>query len=322
MSAPIIEVLQPGALTTVQDLGRFGYLRVGVTVGGAMDRFAAVTANILAGNVEDDAVLEITLMGPQLKFIRDTTIALTGADLTARVGASRIAPWSSVSVEAGSVMTFGGRASGARVYLAVSGGFLVPEILGSSSTDLKARFGGVFGRTLKAGDLLTVADTAQTKVKAVGGRSIMAQDLAQFRLGGTPIRILRYRGDSRITDDIFSSFVSTDFTLRPDSDRMGFRLSSERLITIAESDREFWSEPVVTGTIQLPPSGEPIILMADRQTVGGYPKLGAVISVDIGRLAQIAPGESLRFREVNLDEAQQLLAEESRYLNLLKSANP
>jgi len=322
MSQPTVEVLAPGALTTVQDLGRPGHQQAGVTPGGAMDRFAASAANILAFNDVGGAVLEITLLGPQLRFLTDTLFALTGADLTAKLADRYLPPWSSAAVTAGQVLSFGARTSGARAFLGLSGGFNVPVILGSRSTDLRSRIGGYYGRHLKSGDILNGNRPTVDRSRLVGGRSLLAADLARLRPDtGSPIRILRDARDVRIGDDLFRQFVASQYFVRPESDRMGFRLEGPELKLSAEETANDWSAPVTVGTVQLPPAGQPIVLMADRQTVGGYARLGTVISVDIARLAQAAPGDSVRFAETTLQEAQLLQRDELQYLAILRLAN-
>jgi antagonist of KipI len=282
-----------------------------------MDRFAASVANILVGNSAGAAVLEVTFIGPQLKFLQDTTIALTGADLRAKVEGHELPPWSSRAIGAGQVLTFTGRAGGARAYIALHGGLDVPIVLGSRSTDLKSLMGGYFGRALKQGDELGVCRTQSDCGAHYGGRSLRKEDLAEFRPSDLPIRFLR----SSVEDPIIENFVNLSFTVRPDSDRMGFRLDGGTVNLKQYGWANTWSEPVAAGTIQIPPSGSPIILMADHQTVGGYPKMGTVITADIGRLAQISPGEPVRFSEVSLEEAHCLLSAEQTYLSNLSLAN-
>jgi antagonist of KipI len=320
MTLPFIEVLRPGALTTVQDLGRTGHQRYGVSVGGAMDLFAASVANILADNKPNSPLLEITFLGPQLKFYEDSLIAITGADLSAVLANGKTIPsWSSLFVAAGDVLTFGPRRSGARAYLAVKGGIHVPTILGSSSTDLRGQFGGLNGNALKAGNHLNINPSDHTR--SIGVRSIVEADLLTYRPNHSSIGVVRYYGRSHPDDSVWENFLANEYAIRPDSDRMGIRLEGPRIGPATAKVADTYSEPVALGTIQVPPNGLPIVLMADRQTVGGYPKIGTVITVDIGRLAQMAPGDAVRFSEITLDEAQSLLIAEKNYLVELSAAN-
>jgi antagonist of KipI len=286
-----------------------------------MDPFAASAANILVGNSIDEAVLEITLLGPQLKFLTDTIVALTGADLSARIGGREMAPWSSVSAEAGQVLSFGSRQSGARVYLAIGGGIDVSRVMGSRSTDLKSRIGGYFGRHLKSGDQLSVNHRQSAAPGSFGGRSLRLSDLERFRPKRGSIRFIRSANDDPFLSQTITKFTNRSFKLLSASDRMGFRFGGPNLTPDPVETSESWSEPVAAGTIQLPPAGLPIVLMADRQTVGGYPKLGTVISVDIGRLAQAAPGDRVRFAEIDVHTAQALLRAEQQFLQLIALAN-
>ncbi len=319
MSAETALILLPGALTTVQDLGRTGWQYCGVSVGGAMDPFAATVANILAGNNPKDAVLEITLLGPQIKILQDTTIAVAGADLAATLDGERIAPWSSKSGLSGQVLTFGQRAAGARAYLSINGGVDVPCVMGSRSTDLKALVGGYRGRALKAGDILS-AKTIRGHAR-FGGRSLLPGDLQLYRPPNTPIRFLRSRGGLACSANIFDQFLSQSRTVRPDSDRMGYRFAGPQVENDAKPTDDSWSEPVTAGVIQIPPDGQPIVLMAGCQTVGGYPRVGVVITVDIGRLAQAAPSDAVQFVEVSMDVAQSELHRQAQYIAHLSVSN-
>jgi antagonist of KipI len=286
-----------------------------------MDPFAAAAANLLTGNAMGEAVLEITLLGPLLKFLSDTVVSITGADLSATLGNNAIPPWSSVPVFAGQELAFGRRKSGARLYLAVRGGLDVPIVLGSRSTDLKAAFGGLFGRPIKAGDRLGARPYNAPLLTALpAGRRLLKRDLAALRANDVPFRVLRRPDAGRALDEAFETLMSCEYIVRPDSDRMGFRLRGPKL-TLPALDHHQWSEPVVAGTVQVPYEGDPIVLMADRQTVGGYPIIGTIISVDRGRLAQIAPSETVQFGEIDLAAAQLLITEERRYLQLLQLAN-
>lgn len=296
--------------TTVQDLGRPGYQHEGVPAGGAMDAYAARLANLLVGNDEGAAVLEMTLAGPRLAFDRAATVALTGAAFEARVDDTAVATWRALSIGAGSVLDVGPARTGCRGYLAIGGGIDVPSVIGSRSTCLTAGFGGMEGRALRAGDVLSSGSPAP--VAAVAGRIIAP---AMRPSHGAAIR---YMPDAGAGAAARAALAASEFRVSDRSDRMGYRLEASG-IEWPEAT-EVLSAAVTMGTIQLPPGGLPILLMADRQTTGGYPVLGQVASVDLGSVAQLRPGDSLRFVEVSLDEAQRLYLHRERAVEALRRA--
>jgi len=305
--------MQPGMLTAVQDLGRWGHQRFGVPVSGPMDLWALRVANLLVGNSEGDAALEITLLGPSVSFDESVLIAFAGADLGAFAGELRLPVWHPVWVPAGSTLTFHGGRHGCRTYLAVAGGIAVPPLLGSRSTYARAGIGGHEGRSLRRGDALPVGPPSalaqrviDTLARADGGPAVAHwgagpslrppySEAPMVRLlAGTHTGLLTPIGRERLFGD--------EFRLSSQSDRMGYRLEGP----ILELTRpvELLSEGVSFGTMQLPPGGSPIVLMADRQTTGGYPRVGEVASVDLPLLAQLRPGDRVRFRRCSLAEAQ------------------
>lgn len=295
-----ITVVKPGWLTTVQDLGRPGYERYGMPVGGAMDRRSLTIANRLIGNRDHDAALEITLKGPDLLFEQDTVIALTGADLTPSVNGTPIPLWTSLLVRDGSRLSFGARRAGGRCYLAVAGGIDVPVILGSRATHLSSRTGGLKGRALIAGDRLT-GDIPTGPRPAVIGRTCPQQlrpayaDLAKLRILPGP------RHESFLPEAL-DLLTRTPYRLRSESDRIGYRLEGAT-IPLARAG-EHLSEGTAMGALQVPPDGQPILLMADRQTTGGYPQCAVVISADLHLAGQLLPGDTIRFQTTTLAEAQ------------------
>lgn len=308
-----IRVAHPGFFTTVQDHGRYGYQRDGVSPGGAMDPFALRAANLLVGNPDDAAVLEIVLGGPSLEFETDALIALAGGDLGAHVGSRAITPWRAVLAPRGSELTFLGSRAGCRAYLAVAGGIDVPVVLGSRSTCVRAAFGGYRGRPLERGDVLAFLEPGplSQRVCALLAANESGPAIATWGLGPSlrppysrapVVRVIPSAHAGALTDASRTALWKESFRLSPHSDRMGLRLEGPRLDLL---DRiEVLSEAVAFGTIQLPPDGNPIILMADRQTTGGYPRIGEVASVDLPLLAQLCPGDHLRFRQISLAEAQ------------------
>ena len=287
-----IEVIVPGALTTVQDPGRPGYEASGVSPGGAVDRHALRLANLLAGNEEGAAALEICLSGPVLKFHADAVVALASG-----TGKSR-------RVAAGETVDFSKLTGGVRACLAVAGGLRVPEVLGSAATDLRAGFGGFCGRALQAGDRLNFGEA---------GRIPRPGDWHAGRAGRVSEIELRFLPGVQqhwFSDEARRRFRSGIYQLTPLSDRMGARLAGASL-DLAEP-REMVSQPVACGSVQVPPDGQPIILLAGRQTIGGYPQIGHVISVDLPKLARAWPGTSVRFREVTWEQARELRRQEER----------
>lgn len=310
-----LRVTHPGFFTTVQDVGRFGHQRDGVSPGGAMDAFALRAANLLTGNAPDAAVLEIVLGGPALVLEADVLLALTGGDLGAHIGGRAIPSWRAVLAPRGSELSFVGTRSGCRAYLAVAGGIDVPVVLGSRSTNVRAAFGGYRGRSLERGDVLAIGDldALSQRVFAQLSSSESGPTIAAWGLGQslrphysrTPIvRVIPTTHTSALADASRTAFWKDSFRLSPNSDRMGLRLEGPRLDLFERV--EPLSEAVAFGTIQLPPDGNPIVLMADRQTTGGYPRIGEVASVDLPLLAQLCPGDHVRFRQVSLGEAQAL----------------
>lgn len=295
-----IRVLRAGMLTTVQDLGRKGHRAAGVPIGGAADTDAARIANWLVGNHENATVLEFTLVGPELEFLTDALIAVGGADFGA------CPRWQPIAVTAGTRLNFGAARSGCRGYCAIAGGFQVDPVLGSASTFLRGGFGGHGGRALRDGDTLPVRRaTRETK----GQWRIDERILPAYSASPT-LRVVRGAQAGKAFDEL----VPREFTVTPRADRMGLRLSSEPLHSDAAS---LLSTAVAPGTIQLPPDGQPIVLMADAQTIGGYPQVGHVIGVDMPLAAQLRPGDRVHFSEITLEQAQKLFLARERALGIL-----
>lgn len=312
-----LRILRPGLLTTVQDLGRLGYQQDGVIVSGAMDAQALRVANLLVGNDENAAGLEITLRGPRIRFESDSLVALTGARLSPALNGQPVAPNRAVWVAAGTELAFGAAVAGCRAYLAVAGGVAVPLVLGSRSTYLRAGFGGHQGRALQAGDVLPVGTPSALGAHLLQhlARPGRAWAAAGFTPGPTLCPYPRFRPVLRavrgpeyeqFTAESQRAFWQEPFTITPAADRMGYRLQGPPLLRRAET--ELLSSAVAFGTVQVPAGGQPIALLADHQTTGGYPRLAQVASVDWPRLAQAAPGQQLRFQEVSVQEAQDLYA--------------
>ena len=302
-----VSVIDSGLFTTVQDRGRWGHQSSGVPVGGAMDWVAHRTANALVGNDADAAALEGTLTGPKLRFEQHTTFAIAGADLGATLDGSWVPHSAPVSAPAASVLRFATKESGARVYIAFDGGIDVPRALGSRSTHVLSRMGGCDGRILLPGDRLGLGAARATRAPRAGGR-------AAFRPGGgAQLRVIPGPQDDYFQADALDLLQKTRFIVSPQSDRMGYRLRGASIPRVA--NREMISDAAFTGAIQVPASGEPILLMADRQTTGGYPQIAVVITADLPLAAQLAPGDWIEFRLCSRVEAiSALVAEEARLL--------
>lgn len=323
-----IEVIKPGLLTTVQDLGRLGYQRFGVVAGGVMDEWAHRLANLVVGNDGDAATLEITLQGPTLRFAEPALVAVCGAELAARVERTPLAHGRPVLIRAGAQLEFRALERGCRAYLAVRGGIRVPPVMGSRSTYVRAALGGLEGRALRKGDALPIARYAPGWYPALDAamqNGSVPCVSARWSVGPTatnaalhPIRVIAGPQWELFSQESRALFLGAEFRVSVNSDRMGYRLSG---VTIKPRRAvEMISEAVAFGTVQVPPDGNPIILMADRQTTGGYPKLAQVAAVDLPRLAQTRPLERLRFELVTLAEAQHEYLERERELARIRES--
>lgn len=300
-----IEVLRPGALTTVQDLGRRGLLADGVPVGGAMDRLAARIANWLVGNPEDAAVLETTMAGPELLFHGDRRVAVTGARFAG------VPEWQPFEIKAGEPLSLREIVSGCRGYVAVSGGIRVPAVMGGSGTYLRAKLGGFEGRALRKDDFIALGEPPEpTEHRRLEHWRISPAVLPAYS-SEPVVRVTPGAQGEWFDDSDRKAFAREPYTLLPKSDRMGLRLLGAPLKT---ASREMTSEPVTFGSIQVPPDGQPIVLMADGQTIGGYPRIAEVVSVDIPLLAQLRPGDHVSFKVVSLADAQALVLKEEHAL--------
>lgn len=298
-STDFLEIIESGLLTTVQDAGRVGWARYGVPPSGPMDRAAFAAANALVGNPPDAAGLEITLAGPVLRVPRECLIAVCGADFDLRVGSLPVPTWHAVYVRAGRMVTFGVRRSGARAYLAVSGGIVVSSFLGSRATYVQGGFGGLEGRALRAGDRLPLGGSAVRHPAQRAGRA-WPEDRRPAYAASPVLRVILGPQDDHFTRKGTATFLENAYVIAPESDRMGYRLSGAAVAHRGTTG--IASDGVVMGSVQVPPDGQPIVMMADHQTTGGYPKIATVIQADLPLLAQCLPGDIVRFRAVNLDE--------------------
>ena len=302
-------VLSPGLLSIVQGNARNGWRHLGVGSSGALDPFSFSIANLLVGNTVDAAAIEMTLTGPRMHFARAARIAICGAEINVALDGQPLPNWRRIDIPADSELRIGPCRRGARAYLAVAGGFTVDTVLDSSSTDLRAGFGGLEGRALQAGDCLNIADgfRAQTDRIIIDSRWINPSPDLDFSIP-TFIHVLPGSDTLLNSDALFDG----EWKIGTASNRQGLRLEGVNLQLTDPCERI--SEPVFPGTLQLPPDGQPILLLADAQTHGGYPRIGHVIRADWPRLAQLRPGDSLRFVCCDAKQAQQKLIEQRQRL--------
>lgn len=296
-----------GPLTTVQDLGRPGYLRVGIPASGPMDREAFLLANRLVGNPDTAAGLECTLIGPRLAFTDERLVAITGADMAPTVNGAPVPAWQGLRVRAGDVLRLGPARSGVRAYLAIAGGVDTPPVLGSRATYVRGRLGGLEGRALRKGDRLPLG-----RVGAARPRRVQPERVPTY--GGEPeLAVVLGPQDDRFTAAGIAALFEGPYQMRPQNDRMGARLQGPFIEHTRGHD--IISDGVALGGIQVIGEGQPIVLLADRQSTGGYTKIGTVCSFDIGRIAQVKPGGRLHFRRVTVAEAHAMLRQSLRALD-------
>ena len=293
-----LTVIKPGMLTTVQDLGRMGYQGLGVPVSGPMDVYSHRLANQLLGNDPMAAALEITLLGPELVADGDVTCAIAGAEIEVTLDGTAVTRNQPFQVPSGSRIRCGARGKGARLTLAVQGGFDVPATLGSRSTHLVSHMGPFGGRALRAGDVLPVGGAGLSAVALAKADSLQPLDVPE---GGARLRVVPAVHRERFTDDAWGLLVRARFTVSPQSNRMGYRLDGPALAHVGAAD--ILSEAMPIGALQVPASGQPILLMAERQTTGGYATIANVITADLPLAGQLAPGDWTTFTPVTHAEA-------------------
>lgn len=294
-----VRVIKPGMLTTVQDRGRYGYAHYGISPAGAADAVSLRIANLLAGNDEFAPALEMTLMGPTLEFETSAFVAITGARCECKLGEVAVPANKVVEAHAGSVLQCGSTTDGARCYLAVRGGFDVPIVMGSASTDLRGRFGGIEGRRLQSRDMLRIRSAVHSPT-----HRLRAGGLDSLRNSG-PIRVTRGAQRDWFSDHEFAKFLSARYNVSEQSDRAGLRLKGEA-VELREQ-KQLLTDGIPLGAIQVPQDGQPIILFVDQQTTGGYPKIASVIAADMHRVGQLRPRDEVRFTEVSIAEAIETL---------------
>lgn len=305
-----IKILDAGLLTTVQDLGRYGFQRYGVSASGVMDEYSAKIANKLVGNKVGEAVLETTLKGVQIEFLQNTAVAITGGNCDVTLNGTKIELWQSYLVNRGDILKMGICRSGLRNYLAFAGGIDVPIIMNSKSTNLKAKVGGFNGRKLMTGDVLSVG-VGSLEAPLTLNKHYIPTYSKDIKVG-----VILGQQDDHFTEAGIKTFLNETYTVTQESDRMGIRLSSVSGATIEHKNgADIISDGITFGAIQVPGSGQPIVMMADRQTTGGYTKIGNVISSDLAKLAQATPGIKVKFVEYTLEQAVQAIKNNDIIIN-------
>lgn len=305
-----IKILDAGLLTTVQDLGRYGFQRYGVSASGVMDEYSAKIANKLVGNKVGEAVLETTLKGVQIEFLQSTAVAITGGNCDVTLNGTKIELWQSYLVNRGDILKMGICRSGLRNYLAFAGGIDVPIIMNSKSTNLKAKVGGFNGRKLMTGDVLSVG-VGSLEAPLTLNKHYIPTYSKDIKVG-----VILGQQDDYFTEAGIKTFLNETYTVTQESDRMGIRLSSiSGAIIEHKNGADIISDGITFGAIQVPGSGQPIVMMADRQTTGGYTKIGNVISSDLAKLAQATPGTKVKFVEYTLEQAVQAIKNNDIIIN-------
>ena len=326
-----LKIISSGLLTTIQDAGRYGYQKEGIIVSGPMDAFALRVANLLVGNEEGTAAIETTFLGPKILFEADHLVAITGGDLSAAINGEKVKMARPVFVPAGSLLEFGAPGSGSRAYVAISGGFTLPKVLNSYATYLRAGVGGYKGRALQAGDLLPCPGPSPAGEHLLRSLTRNKPLTTWVQASWTPnpqllpdleanptLRVMKGPEYDLFIPASQQALWEQEFTVTTDSDRMGYRLQGVPLRL--QEPREIISSAVTFGTLQVPPEGHPIALLADHQTTGGYPRIGQVITADFSKLAQVPLGKKIRFKEISLEEAQYLYIKQEQHIREIKQA--
>lgn len=291
------EVAKQGMFTTVQDMGRHGYLRFGVPISGAMDVFSLIAANMLVQNESDATCIETTLIGPELEARTELTIAVAGGDCSPEVDGSPIPMWQSMNVKAGGVLSFGRMKTGCRAYVSIHGGIDVPAVLGSRSTYVRGGFGGLNGRQLRAGDLIAAFDTIP-----LAKNYLLCPSTIPYFASNMKVDVILGPQNKMFAEEGIETFLSEAYKVTSQSDRMGYRLDGAPISHLDKAD--IVSDPLLPGAVQVPQDGKPVVIMRDAQTTGGYPKIGVVTTPDINLLGQARPNDIIEFEKVTQRRAQ------------------
>ena len=310
------EVLEPGILTTVQDVGRYGFSQFGIPPSGASDLFSLKAGNLLVGNKAEEASLETAVMGLKLKALREVVIAITGGDLLPTLNGEPLEMWRTHLLVEGDVIAFKKVRNGCRAYLAVSGGIDVPSVMGSKATYLSGKFGGLEGRALRRGDTLYTANV-RSPLDRVGIR-FPKEWIPAFEKEAL-LRVIPGPQNHHFTKKGFETFSSSFYQVTPQCDRMGVRLEGPKIERRPDVEESIISEGLVPGAIQVPGDGKPIIILTELVT-GGYTKIATVISSNLTKVAQLKPGDRVRFEPISVEEAHRILREQEQILKDLKDS--
>jgi biotin-dependent carboxylase-like uncharacterized protein len=306
----IFRILKPGLFTTVQDLGRYGYLKYGVPISGAMDTFSLIAANLLVANDPNAACLEVTLFGPELQALTKTQIAVTGGVFSPKINGQSVPMWQTIGVEEGDVIALEKIEKGCRAYLSIRGGINTPLVLGSRSTYVRGGFGGMNGRQLKTGDIIGGFETPLLRI----GYSMPEEIVPQFA-GKFTIHVILGPQAYMFTENGINAFLSSQYMVTSEADRMGYRLDGQIIEHKAKAD--IISDALLPGAVQVPKSGKPIVIMRDAQTTGGYAKIAVAITSDVSFLGQAKPNDTIEFFEIKLQQAHEKMREYCMLLNNL-----
>jgi KipI family sensor histidine kinase inhibitor len=306
----VFQVVKPGFFTTVQDLGRYGYLKYGVPISGAMDTFSLVAANLLVANNPDDACLETTLIGPELQALTKTQIAITGGATSPKINDQHVPMWQTLEVQEGDVVSFGKMESGCRAYVAIRGGIDTSLVLGSRSTYVRGGFGEINGRQLKTGDIIGGFDISLRKFEYLMPEELVPQFTGQFKAHV----ILGPQADM-FTERGITTFLSSQYKVTLEADRMGYRLEGQKIEHKTKAD--IVSDALLPGAVQIPKNGKPILIMRDAQTAGGYPKIAVIMTPDVSTLGQAKTNDIVEFSKITIQQAHEKISEYYKFFNIL-----
>jgi antagonist of KipI len=306
----VFQVLKPGMFTTVQDTGRYHYLRYGVPISGAMDVFSLVVADVLVGNNCNDACVETTLIGPELEALRRTQIAITGGTASPKINGSSVPMWQTLEMCEGDVVSFGRMETGCRSYLAIRGGINTSLVLGSRSTFVRGGFGGIEGRQLKTMDTIEGFDAPLLEVEYSTPEELQSQFTGDFK-----VHVVLGPQEDMFTERGIITFLSNPYKITLEADRMGYRL--EGPIIEHKEKADIVSDALLPGAIQVPRDGKPIVIMRDAQTTGGYAKIAVAITPDVSLLGQAKPNDTIEFSKITVQQAHEKTREYYKSLNNL-----
>lgn len=309
----VFHVLKPGLFTTVQDVGRYGSLKYGVPISGAMDTFSHVVANLLIANNPDDTCLEMTLIGPELQASKRTQVAITGGAISPKVNGQKVPMWQTLEVQEDDVISFGKMESGCRAYVSIRGGIKTPLVLGSRSTYVRGGFGGIDGRQLKTGDMIECFDKS-----LIGVECSMPEELVPQYTGKFTVNVILGPQVHMFTEKGVSTFLSNPYKVSLEADRMGYRLEGSKIEHRAKAD--IVSDALLPGAVQVPKNGKPIVIMRDAQTTGGYPKIAVTTTPDVSLLGQAKPNNVIEFSKITISQAHKKLLKYHKLLNNLSQA--